>query len=310
MFKYKNCGTQISLVQSKEEKITLSKNIKLAKHSGFCYGVKRAVETVKKLKAENPDKNIFILGELIHNSQVIKELEDLGIETITQLPEQGSGICVIRSHGASPEIFEQITSAGFELVDLTCPDVKKVQKKAIQLVQEGYFLIIVGKAEHPEVIAIKASAQRFGSDIFVVSDASQLSQVEKQIKEHKKVGVVVQTTQRVTTLNSIVERLRAISKEITIANTICASTTLRQNEAKELARESDLMIVVGSKKSANTTHLAEILKGISKTIHIEDDKELDNYKDIIQDANNIAITAGASTPETIIENVINKLKGG
>lgn len=288
----------------------MSKNIKLAKHAGFCYGVKRAVETVKKLKAQNPDKNIFVLGELIHNSQVIQELEALGIKTINELPKEGSGICVIRSHGASPESFEEITNAGFELVDLTCPDVKKVQQKAIQLVKEGYFLIIVGKAEHPEVVAIKASAGRFGTNIFVVSDVSQLKSVEQKIKEHKKVGVVVQTTQRISTLNSIVERLTAISKELTIANTICASTTLRQNEAKELARESDLTIVVGSKKSANTTHLAEILNGISKTIHIEDDKELENYKDVIHNADTIAITAGASTPEIIIENVINKLKGG
>lgn len=288
----------------------MSKNIKLAKHSGFCYGVKRAVETVKKLKIQNPDKEVFILGELIHNSHVIKELEDLGIKTITELPKKGSGICVIRSHGASPEIFEEITNAGFELVDLTCPDVKKVQKKAIQLVQEGYFLIIVGKAEHPEVVAIKASAERFGSNIFVASDVSQLKQVEQEIIKHQKVGVVVQTTQRIATLNQIVEYLTSISKEPAIANTICASTTLRQNEAKELAEESDLMIVVGSKKSANTTHLAEILKGISKTIHIEDDKELENYKDIIIDANNISITAGASTPEMIIQNVIKKLKGG
>lgn len=287
----------------------MSKNIKLAQHSGFCYGVKRAVETVKKLKVNNPDKEVFILGELIHNSHVIKELEDLGIKTITELPTKGSGICVIRSHGASPEIFEKITSAGFELVDLTCPDVKKVQKKAIQLVQEGYFLIIVGKAEHPEVVAIKASAEQFGANIFVASDVSQLKQIEQKIKEHKKVGVVVQTTQRITTLNPIVEYLTSISKEVMVANTICASTTLRQNEAKELAEESDLIIVVGSKKSANTTHLSEILKGISKTIHIEDDKELENYKDIIHDANNIAITAGASTPEKVITNVIDKLKG-
>lgn len=293
-----------------KEDTYLSKNIKLAKHSGFCYGVKRAVETVKKLKAENPDKEIFILGELIHNSQVIKELEALGIKTINELPKEGSGICVVRSHGASPEIFDEIISSGFELVDLTCPDVKKVQQKAIQLVQEGLYLIIVGKAEHPEVVAIKASAERFGDKIFVASDVSQLQEIEDKIKEHKRVGVVVQTTQKLATLNSIVERLTAISKELTIANTICASTNLRQNEAKELASESDLMIVVGSKKSANTTHLAEILKGISKIIHIEDDTDLENYKDIIQDAGDIAITAGASTPETIIENVINKLKGG
>lgn len=287
----------------------MSKNIKLAKHSGFCYGVKRAVETVKKLKAQNPDKEVFILGELIHNSHVIKELEDLGIKTITELPKKGSGICVIRSHGASPEIFEQITNAGFELYDLTCPDVKKVQKKAIQLVEEGCFLIIVGKAEHPEVIAIKASAERFGSDIFVASDVSQLKEIDQKIKEHKKVGVVVQTTQRITTLNPIVEYLTSTSKELMVANTICNSTTLRQNEARELAEESDLMIVVGSKKSANTTHLAEILDGITKTIHIEDDTELKAYDEIIKNAQNISITAGASTPETIIQNVIDKLKG-
>lgn len=288
----------------------MPRNIKLAKHSGFCYGVKRAVETVKKLKAQNPEKEIFILGELIHNSHVIKELENLGIKTINELPEKGSGICVIRSHGASPEIFDQITNAGFELVDLTCPDVKKVQQKAIQLVQEGYFLIIVGKAEHPEVVAIRASAELFGTKIFVASEVSQLKQIEKQIKEHKKVGVVVQTTQRISALNPIVEYLTSISKELMVANTICNSTTLRQNEAEELAEESDLMIVVGSKKSANTTHLAEILKSISKTIHIEDDKELELYENIILDANNISITAGASTPDTIIQNVIKKLNGG
>lgn len=287
----------------------MSKNIKLAKHSGFCYGVKRAVETVKKLKAQNPDKDVFILGELIHNSNVISELENLGIKTINELPAKGNGICVIRSHGASPEIFEQIISAGFELVDLTCPDVKKVQKKAIELVQGGYFLIIVGKAEHPEVVAIKASAQRYSQDIFVASDVLQLKEIEQRIRDYKKVGVVVQTTQRISTLNPIVEYLTSISKELMVANTICASTTLRQNEARELAEESDLMIVVGSKKSANTTHLAEILNGISKTIHIEDDKELKMYEDIIQGANNISITAGASTPEAVIQNVIAKLKG-
>lgn len=286
----------------------MPKNIELAQHAGFCYGVKRAVETVKKLKKENPDKNIFILGELIHNTQVIQELEALGIKTLTEVPKTGSGICVIRSHGASPEVFEQITNAGFELVDLTCPDVKKVQQKAVELVKQGLYLIIVGKAEHPEVMAIKASAEQFGQKVFVASEVSQLKVIEIELKSHKKVGVVVQTTQRISTLNSIVEYLTSISKELTIANTICASTSLRQNEAKELAQKSDLMIVVGSKKSANTTHLAEILDGVSKTIHIEDDKELANYQEMIDEANTIAITAGASTPEKIIENVINKLK--
>ena len=285
----------------------LPKSIKLAKFAGFCYGVKRAVETVKKLKAQNPDKNVFVLGELIHNTDVINELEALGIKTITEVPEKGDGICVVRSHGESPDIIDKIQKAGFQLVDLTCPDVKKVQQKAVELAKDGYFVVIVGKAEHPEVVAINANAKLWSENVVVASSVEQLKTYEKDIKAHKRVGVVVQTTQMLRTLNPIVEYLTAISKELLVANTICQSTAMRQSEAKELANESDLMVVVGSKKSANTTHLAEILKNITKTIHIENDEELDNYKDIIEGTNKISITAGASTPQNVIEKVVNKI---
>lgn len=287
-----------------------SRNIKLAKFAGFCYGVKRAVETVKKLKADNPDKNIYILGELIHNTQVIQELDEMGIKTIEELPQKGDGICVIRSHGASPEVFDNIKNAGFEIVDLTCLDVKKVQQQAIELAKEGYFLVIVGKSEHPEVVAIKANAELWSDNVVVASTPEKLEEYRESIKKHKKIGVVVQTTQRVDNLKSIVDYLIPISKELHIANTICSSTSMRQKEAKELAQESDLMIVVGSKKSANTTHLAEILKDSCKTIHIEKDSELMNYKELIENAQDIGITAGASTPQSVIEKVVNEIKGG
>ena len=286
----------------------MPKEIKLAKYAGFCYGVKRAVETVKKLKAENPDKNVFVLGELIHNTQVINELEKLGIKTFTEIPEKGEGICVIRSHGESPQVIEKIKKAGFEPVDLTCPDVKKVQQKAIELAKEDYFVVIVGKSEHPEVIAIRANAELWSDNVVVAASVEQLKEFEARIKNHKRVGVVVQTTQRISTLNSIVEYLTSIAKEIHIANTICQSTSMRQKEARELAGESDLVIVAGSKKSANTTHLAEILKDITKTIHIEKDDEFDNYRNLIEQADRISVTAGASTPQNIIENVVNKLR--
>ena len=282
----------------------------MAKFAGFCYGVKRAVETVKKLKADNPDKNICILGELIHNTQVIQELDEMGIKTIDELPEKGDGICVIRSHGASPEVFENIKNAGFEIVDLTCLDVKKVQQQAIELAKEGYFLVIVGKSEHPEVVAIKANAELWSKNVVVASTPEKLEEYKESIKKHKKVGVVVQTTQRVDNLKAIVDYLIPLSKELHIANTICSSTSMRQTEAKELAQESDLMIVVGSKKSANTTHLAEILKDYCKTIHIENDRELINYKELIENAKDIGITAGASTPQSVIEKVVNEIKGG
>ena len=281
-----------------------SQNIRLAKFAGFCYGVKRAVETAKKLKAENPNKNVYILGELIHNTDVINELDSLGIKTIYEIPEKGNGICIVRSHGEAPEVFEKLKNAGFEVVDLTCPDVKKVQQKAIELAKDNYFVVIVGKANHPEVIGIRANANLYTNKIAVATTIEELKKYEGQIKEHNKVGVVVQTTQMLSTLNDIVKYLNSIAKDVSVHNTICKSTSMRQSEAKELASESDLMIVVGSKKSANTTHLAEILKNCTKTIHIENDTELGEYKNLIKDTNNIAITAGASTPQNVINKVI------
>lgn len=283
-------------------------NIKLAKFAGFCYGVKRAVETAKNLKSENPEKNVYILGELIHNTDVIKELESLGIKTIYDVPEKGEGICIVRSHGEAPEVFEKIRNAGFELVDLTCPDVKKVQQRAVELAKDDYFVVIVGKPNHPEVMAIKANADLYSENVAVATTIEELEPFAEKIKSHKRVGVVVQTTQMVSSLNLVVNYLNTIAKEVLIHNTICQSTSMRQKEAKELANESELMVVVGSKKSANTTHLAEILKDCTKTIHIENDSELN--EELIKNIKNIGITAGASTPQVVIDKVINKIKGG
>lgn len=280
-------------------------DIKLAKFAGFCYGVKRAVETAVKLKKENPDKNIYILGELIHNTDVINELDRMGIKTIYEVPKSGDGICIVRSHGAAPEVIEQIRNAGFELVDLTCPDVKKVQQRAVELAKNDYFVVIVGKPNHPEVIAIKANANLYSDKVVVATSIDELAPYAKEIKSHRKVGVVVQTTQMVSSLNLVVNYLNTIAKEVLIYNTICQSTAMRQKEAKELAKETDVMIVVGSRKSANTTHLAEILKDYTKTIHIENDTELD--KEVLNGVKSIGITAGASTPQKIIDKVIEKI---
>ena len=285
-----------------------SQNIQLAKYAGFCYGVKRAVETAKKLKSENPDKNVYVLGELIHNTDVIRELDELGIKTIYEIPEKGEGICIVRSHGEAPEVFEQLKNAGFEVVDMTCLDVKKVQQKAIELAKNDYFVVIVGKANHPEVIAIKANAEQFTDKIIVATSIEEISVFEDKIKSHQKVGVVVQTTQMLSTLNTVVSYLNSISKEVLVHNTICQSTAKRQAEAKEMAQSSDLMVVVGSKKSANTTHLAEILKDITNTIHIENDTELGEFEGYIKSSTKIGITAGASTPQNIINKVIEKIK--
>ena len=256
-------------------------DIKLAKFAGFCYGVKRAVETAIKLKKENPDKNIYILGELIHNTDVINELEKMGIKTINEIPEQGDGICIVRSH---------------------------VQQRAVELAKNDYFVVIVGKSNHPEVMAIKANADLYSDKVVVAASIEELAPYEAEIKSHRRVGVVVQTTQMVSSLNLIVNYLNTIAKEVLIYNTICQSTAMRQKEAKELAKESDLMIVVGSKKSANTSHLAEILKACTKTVHIENDTELNT--ELLEGVKSIGITAGASTPQKIIDKVIDKIQKG
>lgn len=291
----------------------LTKNIETASHAGFCYGVKRAVETTKKIKKENPGKEVFILGELIHNSSVIKELEESGIKTVDKLPHPApkNAICIIRSHGEAIDTIEKIKASGYEVVDLTCLDVKKVQDMAVNLVLEEYFLLILGKEEHPEVMAIKSNAKKYSKDSnspLIIKSLEDLISKSDLIKNKKKIGVVIQTTQRIDFLKSVVDYLIDKTKELKIINTICNSTALRQNEAIELAKRSDLMVVAGSKKSANTTHLYEILKEITKTLHIESDTELDNYKDLIQSSNNIGITAGASTPDYIIKQIENKLK--
>ena len=288
--------------------MTETKEITLAKYAGFCYGVKRAVDTVKKIKSENPDKNVYVLGELIHNAQVIEELKSFGVISLDTLPEKGEGICVVRSHGESPQTFEQIKNAGFEVYDLTCPDVKKVQQKAVELVKDGYYLVIVGKEEHPEVSAIKANALIYGDNVLVAGAVEDLYDYADELKEHKNIGVVVQTTQTLATLNPIIEYLTSVSKELRIVNTICPSTSRRQAEAKELALNNDLMIVVGSKNSANTTHLADIAKEYTKTIHIETSDELSQYQDLINNSSKIGVTAGASTPQNVIDNVVNMLK--
>ena len=286
-----------------------SQNTQLAKFAGFCYGVKRAVETAKRLKRENPEKDIYVLGELIHNMDVIRELDELGIKTIYEIPEHvENSICIVRSHGEAPEVFERLKNAGFEIVDMTCLDVKKVQQKAIELAKNNYYVVIVGQANHPEVIAIKANAEQYSKNIIVATTIDEILPYEETLKKHKKVGVVVQTTQMLETLNNIITYLNSISQEVLVYNTICQSTAMRQAEARKMAENSDLMIVVGSKKSANTTHLAKILKDITKTIHIENDSELSSYENIISNVKEIGITAGASTPENVIKNVVNKLK--
>lgn len=286
----------------------ISKNIKLAKYAGFCYGVKRAVDLSIKVRQENPDIPVYILGQLIHNDQVIEYLDSLNIKTIEIIPKKLSGICIIRTHGTTPQIIKELNQKGCKIVDATCHDVMHVQNKAKDLAKEGYKVIIIGKADHPEVIAIKAHADMCSnSEAMVISSLEEAEKQINEIRKFEKIGIVAQTTQRNDNFNKILPIIAEYSKELKVYNTICLATSKRQQEAKALAEQVDLMVVVGSKTSANTTHLAEVLSEIKETILIEMPEELDTYKDILKKVNNIGITAGASTPKFIIDQVIKKI---
>lgn len=239
---------------------------------------------------------------------MIEKLEELGVITLDEIPEKLVGICIIRTHGATPQTILELESKGCKIVDATCPDVKHAQEKATTLAKEGYQVIVIGKADHPEVIAIKANA-----DLNVKNSAVVLSSEDEAIdfvnknKPLKKIGIVVQTTQKIENFKRILSIIAENTKELKVYNTICPATCKRQTEAVELARRVELMIVVGSKSSANTTHLAEILSKITETVHIETYKELDAFGDQIRNANKIGVTAGASTPEFVINDVVNKI---
>lgn len=219
-----------------------------------------------------------------------------------------NGICIIRTHGVTPQVIDNLRTKGCEIIDATCPDVKHVQDKAKMLADEDYRVVIIGKADHPEVIAIKAHADLSSvKETIVISSINEAYLKINEIKESKRIGIVVQTTQLPENFKEILSIISEHAKELKIYNTICSATFKRQQAAKELANEVDLMIVVGSKLSANTTHLAEILSPITTTLHIETEKEIENYKDLINTAKKVGITAGASTPEFVIKEVINRI---
>jgi (E)-4-hydroxy-3-methyl-but-2-enyl pyrophosphate reductase len=273
--------------------------IEIAKNSGYCFGVKRALDiaesTLNKYKGKN--LKIYCLGQIIHNKGVVEELTKRGIKFVDKEEDIESGsIFIVRSHGMPPDIIDRLKSRNIKIIDATCPFVKNAHTKASVLGKKGYFIIIIGNKKHPEVIGIKNHA--INSQYLVVENLADLDSVSKK----EKIGVVVQTTQTIENVQAIVSELTKIGKEILIENTICNTTGNRQNATKDLAQKVDIMIIVGGKNSANTTHLAEISKKINKnTYHIENYKELKT--DWLTGAKKVGISGGASTPMQDISEV-------
>ena len=264
----------------------------LAEHLGFCYGVKRAIEIARE--NASPNGTSSTLGPIIHNPQMVERLKNEGVGTVGSLDEMKDGLVIIRSHGVGPKVYEDAESRGLELVDATCPHVKKAQLSAKLLSEEGYTVVIIGEKNHPEVKSIFEWTARGAYIIETEAEAEKLPRIGK-------LGIVSQTTFSAERFQRIVSRLLEKSREIKILRTICTATDLRQTAALELAEKVDVMLVIGGKNSANTSRLAQICATKCKTYHIETVAELQD--DWMKGVNKIGITAGASTPDWIIKEV-------
>lgn len=272
----------------------MAAKIVVAEHAGACYGVERALKLARHV-CEATDTPVHTLGPLIHNPLVVRDLETAGVELAVTLDDARDGTLIIRTHGVVPEVIEEARSRGLEVLDATCPYVKKVHESAAKLVAEGYQLLVIGEAGHPEVEGILGHA---GQSAQVVNEPEELDSIELA----GKVGVVVQTTQTAARLAEVTAALVGRVRELRIVNTICKATGERQRAAAELAAASDCMVVVGGKNSGNTRRLAEICSSIcDRTHHIESEQELEATW--FTDARTIGITAGASTPQAHIDRV-------
>ena len=275
-------------------------NVNIAKSAGFCFGVKRAVNLVYD-EISSEDKPIYTYGPIIHNDEVVKDLEQKGVTVIKNLDELSSlekGIIIIRSHGISREEYNRIEESGFEIKDATCPFVKKIHKLVEKHSTEGRYIIIIGNADHPEVQGIKGWVQ--GNNVCVVGNQDDIDNLD--ITLGKKVCIVSQTTFNYNKFQELVEIVEKKGYDILVLNTICNATEERQTEARDIASESDAMIVIGDKNSSNTQKLFEICKKeCENTYYIQTSRDMDYEK--IKSVNNVGITAGASTPNNIIEEV-------
>lgn len=266
--------------------------VTIAEACGFCYGVRRAVDMASQ--AETGTKT---LGPIIHNPQVVARLSAQGVAPVDSLDEVGDGETVlIRSHGVGPSVYEEASRRGIRVIDATCPHVKKAQQDAKKIVEEGKNLVIIGEKAHPEVISIS----QWGANRAIIIDREIGAE---QIPFSESLGVVVQTTFSQEQFKRIAEILKTKTNDLDVHMTICTATQQRQNAAVELAGKVDAMIVVGGRNSANTGRLAQVCREQGcPTYHIETAAELDTAA--FRGMNHIGITAGASTPDWIIQEVV------
>lgn len=272
--------------------------VKIAKIAGFCMGVRKAMDIALSC-ALTAQKPIYTFGPLIHNPSALDLLMSKGIEILKAIPQKGHGTVIIRAHGVPPETKEQLKNAGFQIIDATCPRVIKVQMLVRHYARKGFNCLVIGDAAHPEVIGIMGYG---GEKAALVSNEEEL----KKIDNLSDYIIVAQTTQDYERYDKWCHEIVTRFSGGRIFHTICDSTHKRQREAKRLSDEVDMVVVVGGKKSANTRRLAEIVHESGKeVIALEDERDLDMEQ--IKKFNKIGITAGASTPDWIINRIVEKI---
>lgn len=281
-------------------------NVELAKTAGFCFGVKRAVDTVYQQIEQYRGEKIFTYGPIIHNEEVIKDLRSHGVEVLNdeeELKTADADVVVIRSHGVAKYIYDIMEERGITCVDATCPFVKKIHKIVAEKSAEGAYIVIVGNGEHPEVQGIRGWA---GEQVTVVQTAEDAERFELPDKD-QKVCIVAQTTFNYNKFKELVEIISKKRYDIVVLNTICNATKERQTEARQIAARVDAMVVIGDKRSSNTQKLFEICKEeCLNTYYIQTLDDLDINQ--LRSVESVGITAGASTPNKIIEEVQNNVR--
>jgi 4-hydroxy-3-methylbut-2-enyl diphosphate reductase len=274
--------------------------INLAKTSGFCFGVKRAI----KIALETAGKGSYIemLGDIVHNEEVIKQVSEKGIQKVSELSSGKEKTLIIRAHGAEKKIFEDAEKLGYSIVDATCPMVTEIHNIVKKMENSGYKIIIIGDENHAEV---KGIAGQLSEKPFILSSKDSIPYQE--IGRIEKASVVIQSTQMIENAEEIREALKPRIADLKFFNTICKTTKSKQAEIKTLPLENDVVIIIGSKTSANTNRLYQISKSLNEnTYQVMSEKEID--PSWFKGAEKVGVSAGASTPDEAIERVINYLK--
>ena len=275
-----------------------------AKTAGFCFGVRRAVDTVYEQVSEGSGP-IYTYGPIIHNEEVVRDLEHRGVSVLRteeDLDHIDEGTVIIRSHGVEKRIYDKLREKNIRIVDATCPFVKKIHNIVQKESGEGRYVLIIGNPDHPEVIGIRGWA---GAKAAVIRNEDDIEKID--FGKNKKITVVSQTTFNYNKFQDLVEIIKKKSYDISVLNTICNATKERQTEARSIAESVDAMIVIGDKHSSNTQKLYEICRNAcNNTYYIQtlDDLDLNQLGSV----ETVGITAGASTPNNIIEEVQNNVR--